>query len=402
MASSLLKPRLMPAALLGLLGLIGSASAQAIWTGEGDNNLWDNPANWLDEIVPSSADSALINGPEAEGTENGPLIQDGIDAVTDILISDAGLSNVTMTGGSLELSGWGMWWGDAAGTTATFNMSGGIVELTGSPGIMELGWQEQTDPLGSSVGIWNMTGGEVYARGVDMPGKNYGGIGVINLHGGVINVGVERGGLMMYEGAQIDITDGLLILEGDQSAAVEDYIAEGWLTAYGGDGALNVEYDGDYTTISAAANVVPGDVNGDGLVDGADIDHLTLNCLIGAAPECAAMDLTGDGLVTADDHRTLVTEILNTYYGDANLDGQFNSSDLVAVLASGTYEADVDATWSTGDFNGDGRTNSSDLVTALADGGYEQGPKQAVAAVPEPTALALALAGLLSLALRRR
>ena len=60
------------------------------------------------------------------------------------------------------------------------------------------------------------------------------------------------------------------------------------------------------------------------------------------------------------------------------------------MLSSGTYEADVDAVWSTGDFNGDGRTNSSDLVVALSDGGYEVGPRAAIAAaVPEPAAIAL-------------
>ena len=62
----------------------------------------------------------------------------------------------------------------------------------------------------------------------------------------------------------------------------------------------------------------------------------------------------------------------------------------MAVLASGTYEADVDAVWSTGDFDGDGRATSSDLVAALSDGGYEAGPRAAVAAVPEPSALLFA------------
>jgi hypothetical protein len=81
----------------------------------------------------------------------------------------------------------------------------------------------------------------------------------------------------------------------------------------------------------------------------------------------------------------MIHTILNTYYGDANLDHEFASSDLVNVLASGSYEADVDAGWSTGDFNGDGRSASSDLVEALADGGYEAGPRVAVAIVPEPS-----------------
>ena len=77
----------------------------------------------------------------------------------------------------------------------------------------------------------------------------------------------------------------------------------------------------------------------------------------------------------------------HTYFGDANLDGEFNSTDLVAVLAAGEYEDGIESNsgWSEGDFDGDGEFTSSDLITALADGGYEQGPPQAVfVAVPEP------------------
>ena len=50
----------------------------------------------------------------------------------------------------------------------------------------------------------------------------------------------------------------------------------------------------------------------------------------------------------------------NTYFGDANLDGEFNSSDLVISLAAGTYEQDVDAGWLSGDFDGTGRFDSSE------------------------------------------
>jgi hypothetical protein len=97
-----------------------------------------------------------------------------------------------------------------------------------------------------------------------------------------------------------------------------------------------------------------------------------------------------------------IKDLFNSWVGDANLDGEFSSADLVVVLASGTYEADVASTWSTGDFNGDGRTNTADLVAALADGGYEAGPRAAAAAVPEPTTVQLLVLGALMLWRRRR
>jgi hypothetical protein len=145
-------------------------------------------------------------------------------------------------------------------------------------------------------------------------------------------------------------------------------------------------------------NVV-GDFNGNGVLDAPDIDDLTGQVAGGANP--AAYDLNADALVTAADIDVWVRDLYQSWMGDADLDGQFSSTDLVTVLASGTYEADLDSVWSTGDFNGDRRTNSTDLVVALADGGYEAGPRQATAAVPEPTSGALLWLALTFIAARR-
>ena len=81
---------------------------------------------------------------------------------------------------------------------------------------------------------------------------------------------------------------------------------------------------------------------------------------LAATEDIAVADLNGDGAVNELDRDQLVFELFDTTYGDSNLDGEFNSGDLVQVLASGTYEVDTDAVWTTGDFQGDGRTNSSD------------------------------------------
>jgi hypothetical protein len=146
--------------------------------------------------------------------------------------------------------------------------------------------------------------------------------------------------------------------------------------------------------IVAKSASVPGDFNGDGLLTTVDIDDLTGQSAAGTHP--VAYDLNTDALVNEGDVNVWVKDLFNSWIGDADLNGEFNSSDLVTVLASGTYEADVAAVWSTGDFNGDGRANSSDLVAALADGGYEQGPRAAVAAVPEPTGIVTAIVALLA------
>jgi len=77
---------------------------------------------------------------------------------------------------------------------------------------------------------------------------------------------------------------------------------------------------------------------------------------------------------------------------------------LVTVFGAGKYETGADATWVEGDWDGDGVFGSGDLVFAFGGGGYELGPRGAVAAVPEPSAMLCTIIGalLLSMGCRRR
>jgi hypothetical protein len=135
------------------------------------------------------------------------------------------------------------------------------------------------------------------------------------------------------------------------------------------------------------AGGVTGDFNGNGVLDAGDVDDLSTQSAGGQNPQ--RYDLNADQLVNEDDLKVWVKDLYKSWIGDVNLDREFNSSDLVEVLAAGLYEVDAAAVYTQGDFNGDGRANSSDLVAALADGGYEQGPP-AAAAVPEPASSVLA------------
>ena len=59
--------------------------------------------------------------------------------------------------------------------------------------------------------------------------------------------------------------------------------------------------------------------------------------------------------------------------GDANGDGRFNSADLLHVLQAGQYLDDIagNSTFAEGDWNGDGDFDRLDLVLALQYGAYE-------------------------------
>ena len=142
-----------------------------------------------------------------------------------------------------------------------------------------------------------------------------------------------------------------------------------------------------------------GDFNGDGMLDVVDVNALNAQISTGAAD--TSFDLNSDGAVDESDLQIWVKDLKNTWIGDANLDGEFNSSDFVTVFSACKFEQDTAASWEEGDWNGDGRFSSGDFVAAFTDAGYEQGPKPAAAAVPEPTSDAFLLLGLFALMLPR-
>ena len=82
-------------------------------------------------------------------------------------------------------------------------------------------------------------------------------------------------------------------------------------------------------------------------------------------------DLNLDGNVDLADHLLWTHELKQVWLGDANLDDEFNSSDLIAVFQSAKYELDIDAGWAEGDWTGDRRFGTDDLTAAFQDGGYE-------------------------------
>jgi hypothetical protein len=136
-----------------------------------------------------------------------------------------------------------------------------------------------------------------------------------------------------------------------------------------------------------------GDFNGDEALDIADLN--VLSAAIHENEPNLKFDLDYSNTVDFEDQRIWVKGLKLTVFGDANLDGQFNSSDLVAVFEVGQYEDGItgNSSWNTGDWNADSEFGTSDLVLAFQDGGYEQGPLGAAITAPEPNAMCLLLLG---------
>jgi hypothetical protein len=136
----------------------------------------------------------------------------------------------------------------------------------------------------------------------------------------------------------------------------------------------------------------PGDFDVNGALDVNDLDRLTAAVRQGAD---LSYDINRDGMLDSEDHWVWIHELRGTHFGDANLDGEFNSNDLVQVLAAGVYETGDRAGWAEGDWNGDDIFDTSDMVAAFTDAAYEKASRSEL--VPEPTSTVLFSAGFVCL-----
>jgi len=278
------------ASLVLLLGLAGTASAaDVIWDGDGEDGLWSTTDNWRTNALPTDADNALIN------TEPGPVIDatvtaDGRDVI--IANADGETGRITMTGGTLTAhrtgsGGPGLWIGNRG--IGYLDMSGGAIvadnvylprnvpgqgHMTMSDGSVTAGNTFTLGLHGGEYGEFTMTGGTVHVAKmfrcadigsalmtvsggtVTVDGTFYigrrNGSGHLQLDGGTITV-VEflmdpQGG---SPGVSMDLTGGTLVIDGDETANINGYIAKGWITAYGGSGDVNVELVDSDTVVTA-------------------------------------------------------------------------------------------------------------------------------------------------------
>ena len=123
-----------------------------------------------------------------------------------------------------------------------------------------------------------------------------------------------------------------------------------------------------------------GDFNRSGVLDITDLELLVEAI---DATSHRDFDINRDDQIDNRDLFTWITDLKKTWLADVNLDGQFDSSDLVKVFEAGKYETDQKAVWTEGDWNFDNRFEAGDIVAAFVEGGFEKEPRQEVVAVPE-------------------
>ncbi|MFT3784949.1 MAG: PKD domain-containing protein [Tepidisphaeraceae bacterium] len=156
-----------------------------------------------------------------------------------------------------------------------------------------------------------------------------------------------------------------------------------------------------------------GDFDGNGLLEPKDVDQLLALPVANVTPSTEAFDINRDGkviptpLATGSDTDVWVQTLKQTHYGDANLDGQVNFSDLLSLAANYNQS---NRGWANGNFDGRNGVTFDDLLTLAANYGAGTAPSSAGifawasarSNVPEPSCLFAILALLPRVRLRRR
>jgi hypothetical protein len=228
---------------------VGAQAVETHWNDTGPDQLFSTPENWDTQAVPTAADDMFVDLPE--GTHC--VVPVGVEGQCGTLrVGNAtATTNLDMAGGTFKVNG-GCYIGvDNPTGHGILNMSAGVFS---SPD-MNLGLR--------GTGTLNMTGG-VIELGWDLKIPGNSGTGKANLDGGILNaLNLNLTSALGF----VDITAGTLVLMGDDTAALRNYINDGRLTAYNGQGTIHMDYDvtnPGKTTVTASHPLKP--VPADGVI----------------------------------------------------------------------------------------------------------------------------------------
>ena len=221
-----------------VLSLVGNV--QAAWTDAGPDQLWSTTANWSGDTVPTSGTTAEIR------ILPGPIIKNegAVAKEVRVGVDMDEVGALTVDGGTLMEVRW-FNLGHRDGATGTLNMNSGSITVSDNIIIGRGG-----------TGTVNMNGGTITATGDFTIGRGAATTGHVNLDGGIITAGNFVMRVSYTAVGTMDVAGGTLIIDGDKLTTIQEYIDNGWITAYDGLGTLDLDYgvtNEGKTTLKASA-----------------------------------------------------------------------------------------------------------------------------------------------------
>ena len=277
--------------VIGLTASFAQAADSITWSGGGSNALWTTGDNWVGGSPPTILERAIIGDPSVTQ----PTVVDGIavsvdriavgendgtgvctltitggsvtTTVSPIIVGHYPPTTGTLTGGVLDISGAttvvtadnGFLLGMDFNTAGTINMSGGIVTAN-SDGVE---WNQQFTLGRRGDATLNMSGGTITADNDMVFCQDSAATGTVNMTDGTINVTgnilmstwangtsefnldgglVTAADLLMGTNAMLDITDGTMVLAGDEWGDIDEFVAAGRITGYGDSDNVRFDY----------------------------------------------------------------------------------------------------------------------------------------------------------------
>ena len=214
--------------------------------------LWTEDANWTGGAAPMSQAQNLKVVFNVDGAQE-CLLSTGA-TVAQLSMGDNGTPN----GNALRLAA-------GADLTCGLNATGGVnwtavgynqpatmtVETGGEVSCASHLWIGFTSP---SVGTLDIDGGSVNVSGMFGMGWS-GGIGYVDVrNGGILDLSGFHATQSITNASVLNIESGTVIIDGNQTGPVNDYILAGKIVAYHGTGTVNVDFDtmhADRTTVWA-------------------------------------------------------------------------------------------------------------------------------------------------------
>jgi T5SS/PEP-CTERM-associated repeat protein len=224
------------------------AAVAALWNPDTNPGNWSNPTNWTTGLIPDTntfANVSSINACVVDATADTAVcermnVADAAGSAGHLIVTNGGKLAPAFEycaigyggNGSLDVEN---------GGTATF------------PSHLWIGLNS------GATGNLTLNGGTILVSGMFGEGWN-GGVGHVHVNGGVLNLRQFQPTQSLGAGSTFDVAGGTVIIAGDFASAVNNFVAGGQITAYGGAGTVLVDYNNlnpGATTITAS-HIPPG------------------------------------------------------------------------------------------------------------------------------------------------